>query len=165
MITISPIGSQLVLDFLCLGDAGSGNMALFQADDLVALGVDGQYVGWGPLQHFNTANGIVIRRMVIMREILKSVSGVLMENWLVPGTSVGNIRLSGMVVRKSYFTATAPDGNGVLFVAVKKRGLWHICLLFDALIIMWMDKFGAGMYFMRPEAGCVDEFSRSEQST
>ena len=129
-------------------------MTLFQANDPVALGVDGQYVGWGPLQHFNTANGIVIRRMVIMREILKSVGGVLMGNWLVdwccvvPGTSVGNIRLSGMVVRKSYFTATAPDGNGVLFVAVKKRGLWHICLLFDALIIVWMDKIRSWNVFL-----------------
>jgi hypothetical protein len=63
---------------------------------------------------------------------------VLMGNWLVdwccvvPGTSVGNVRLSGMVVRKSYFTAIALDENGVLFITVKKMGLWHICLLFDA---------------------------------
>ena len=33
------------------------------------------------------------------------------------------IRCSGMFLRKTLFTATAPDGEGVLFVAMKRNGV------------------------------------------
>jgi len=37
--------------------------------------------------------------------------------------SHNQIRCSGMFLRKALFTATAPDGAGDLFVAMKKNGI------------------------------------------
>jgi len=42
--------------------------------------------------------------------------------WM-PIMSHNQIRCSGMFLRKALFTATAPDGAGDLFVAMKKNGI------------------------------------------
>ena len=49
----------------------------------MSLGVDNRYVGWDSLRRFDAADGVVIRRTVVMREILNGVGGALMGNWLV----------------------------------------------------------------------------------
>lgn len=42
--TVSPISSRIVAGFLCLDDTGSSNLTLFEADDLVGLGINSMSV-------------------------------------------------------------------------------------------------------------------------
>lgn len=89
-----------------------------------------------------------------MREILKSVGGVLMGNWLVdwccvvPGTSVGNMTLRNGCAEVLFYRDSTRWKRRLIRCSKKKKGLWHICLLFDALIIVWMDKIRSWNAFL-----------------
>lgn len=116
-------------NFLCLDDTGSTHLSLFSDDDLVGLGIDGAYTGWGPRVNVQTANGLVECDSLRLLLGLKDNGEVLMRPlrgyWClaIPGSSAGQMRLSGMSVRGRFYTATAPDGSGSLYVSVKRNGV------------------------------------------
>jgi hypothetical protein len=120
----------VVLSFL--DDTGSTSPSVFQDDDLQLLGIFPGGFGWGDPMVFNTANGVVERDTCYFNMIWLGNDGRPLENQfhmehavIMPGRSTDNeaTRLSGMSLRRTIFTGTAPDGNGVLYLAHKKNGV------------------------------------------
>lgn len=72
---------------------------------------------------------VPIRRSVIFLKVkIMDQTNAPIGDWVdvmavvVPGPPTRG-RCSGMFVRKSFFTATAPDAQGLLHVAAKKNGI------------------------------------------
>ncbi|KAF8454824.1 hypothetical protein BDZ91DRAFT_841573 [Kalaharituber pfeilii] len=127
-LSVRKIGGHRI-DLWALDNTGSSFLELFQGDDLPSLDIDQTYNFWGPTTCLTTANGIVLRYMLLVEINLMDNQGNLMSDWksiwatVTPGFSFGNHRCSGMYVRQTFYTGTAPDGQGILYVAVKRAGV------------------------------------------
>ena len=116
------------VNLLLLDDTGSKFLDLY-LDDLALLGIQPGYNGWVGLVWLATANGIVHRDTLLAMAFVNDGNGVATMNPTVVRCAVNltmsqnQTRCSGMFLRTALFTATAPDGAGVLFVAVKKNGV------------------------------------------
>jgi hypothetical protein len=75
-----------------------------------------------------TASVPVQRKVIFLEAKIRDRTNTPIGDWvtalaaLVPGPPT-RARCSGMFVRKMFFTATAPDGQGLLHVAAKKNGI------------------------------------------
>ena len=114
------------VDFVVFDDTGSSLLSLNDPIDLLALGLNpGNYL---PLQDIevDTANGRVFRQMTVVEINFKDERGAYMGDWQISPCLLNPVmqtRLSGMHVRNNYYTATAPDGTGRLYISTKKNGV------------------------------------------
>ncbi|KAF8466744.1 hypothetical protein BDZ91DRAFT_164217 [Kalaharituber pfeilii] len=117
------------MDLWTLDNTGSTFLELFALDDLPSLGIDPLYNAWGHWAPLATSNGIVWRRLVIVEVNIPDDQGALLTNWkamwatVTPGPAMGNSRCSGMFLRQSLYTGTAPDGRGILYIAATRGGV------------------------------------------
>jgi len=100
-------------------------VSVFEDDDLYFLGIFPGHFGWGPPTIVDTANGAVERNTCYIEVVWLGDDRRPLENQyhleraiVMSGRSTndGATRPSGMSLRKM-FTATAPDGNGILYFA------------------------------------------------
>jgi hypothetical protein len=118
--------------FLCcqtsvLDDTGSAYLEIFE-DDRLALDIFPALLYVFPPVELITAS------VPIYQNVISVQAKILDQTYQTIGESVDTLavfvpefqtraRCSGMLVRKSLFTATAPDGQGLLHVAEKKNGI------------------------------------------
>lgn len=112
------------VDFVVFDDTGSSLLSLNDPIDLLTLGLNpGDYL---PLQHIEveTANGRVYRQMTVVQINFRDDRGAYMGDWKISPcllNPVTQTRISGMHVINNYYTATAPDGTGRLYISTKKN--------------------------------------------
>lgn len=119
----APVGVTL------LDDTGSTYMELYM-DDLELLGINPRYTGWSNWVTLYTANGAVRRRSIRIWVQLRDAS----ERTMIPPTDIlavyipersedNGYRCSGMWVRQKLYQATAPDGQGMMFIGMRRNGV------------------------------------------
>jgi hypothetical protein len=75
-----------------------------------------------------TAAGPVARPLIFLEARLLDTVLAPISNWVIVEAAVVNNnpnreRCSGMFIRTILFTATAPDGQGLLHIAARKNGI------------------------------------------
>ncbi|KAK2803561.1 hypothetical protein FQN51_003323 [Onygenales sp. PD_10] len=110
-----------------LDDTGSEFLELYR-DDVRDLHIPQGYAHHMANVHLETANGQVMRRSILV-EIQLVVNGAPLEKimrvraTITPGNAGIQQRCSGMFLRQNFYTATCPDGNGILYISDKKTGI------------------------------------------
>ncbi len=111
-----------------LDDTGSTYLELFRDDDCRKLGLTPGYHAWMNNVTLDTANGTVIRRSFGL-EVQLVVNGASfgtvaqVRATITRGVGGRQLRCSGMFLRHSLFTATSPNGQGILYISNKKTGV------------------------------------------
>ena len=108
-----------------LDDTGSSCLELFRDDDYQQLGLTPAYHTWMNNVMLDTANGTVPRRSLQL-EVQLLVNGApfgpvdQVRATITPGVGANQLRCSGMFLRQALFTATNPNGQGILYISDKK---------------------------------------------
>lgn len=111
-----------------LDDTGSTYLELFRDDDCQKLGLTPDYHAWMNNVRLSTANGDVMRRSFLL-EVQLIVNGasfgtiVQVRATITPGVGHSELRCSGIFLRDTLFTATSPNGKGILYISDKKTGV------------------------------------------
>lgn len=110
-----------------LDDTGSSFLEIFDSDR-IAMGIDAILLQIHPPVTLITASTPVQRNVIYLQARFLDGLNAPVGGWVdvlavvVPGAP-NRHRCSGMFVRKSLYAATAPDGQGLLYVAAKKNGI------------------------------------------
>lgn len=113
-------------DLEVLDDTESSRLSLLHPQDTVILGIDQYHPHFQEPMFLETANGSMWRDAVIVNVNFQDKDGNYMTDWreesvvLMPDFDT---RLSGMTLRQNLYTPIAPDGFGILYVAMKKHGI------------------------------------------
>lgn len=111
-----------------LDDTGSAYLELFRGDDCQKLGLTPAYHAWMGDVNLDTANG-TIRRKSILLEVQLFVNGepfgpvIETTATITPSLGKTQLRCSGRFLRQALFTATSPNGQGILYISDKKTGV------------------------------------------
>ena len=109
-------------------DTGSTFLELFRADDCQHLGLIPAYHDWRNKVKLETANGTITRKSFPL-EVQLLVDGAPFGSVnkvtaaITPGRGGNQARCSGMFLRQTLFTATSPNGQGILYTSDKKTGV------------------------------------------
>jgi len=122
-----PFADFPAIDVPVLDDTGSAFLEVYNQDCFM-LGVLPGVIQQNRWVWLDTVGGLVGRHLLFLEAQLldrqqNPIRGRVPVTAVVDPGDPDRLRCSGMFVRKSLFTATAPDMSGLLHVAERKNGI------------------------------------------